>query len=335
MVDLITPQKALAVARGGGALLAELVEPDGRFLYRYMLPDPSIRDAVYSNERHIGALWAMLDWEREEGFADGLSEAINTAAGYMTSSILQPYGSTDFLCVGDEGVIKLGGPAVGTVVSVGLHRRTGDAAHLDRATRLAGYVASQRQSDGDFVHIRIPGRISRPHPTRSDMYTGQAVLGLTILSEATGDISWIDLAFDSARKLAAHDHGVAGQSHWMLYAVEALHRSRPEVWLLDYALRIATSIMSDTSFRASLESTPVACRTEGLLAFARLAAATGDDYSEALKHIRRNLRRQLKFHDRSGAFVRSLQMPEVRIDYIVHNVIGFLGYYRIASHTAV
>ena len=74
---------------------------------------------------------------------------------------------------------------------------------------------------------------------------------------------------------------------------------------------------------------------QGLLLFYRLAASAGDDYSEALKHVRRNLRRQLKFHDRSGAFVRSLQMPEVRIDYIVHNVIGFLGYYRFASDTAV
>jgi hypothetical protein len=126
------------------------------------------------------------------------------------------------------------------------------------------------------------------------------------------------------------DHGVASRSHWMLYALEALHALGPEPWLLDYAGRIAMGIAA-IGWPPNAASTPVACATEGLCAFARMLPSASPVRSEALRAIRRNLRHQLRFHDRSGAFVRSLDMPEVRIDYMMHNVTGFLGYARLEA----
>jgi len=59
--------------------------------------------------------------------------------------------------------------------------------------------------------------------------------------------------------------------------------------------------------------------------------AAGDEGAAArlLKRVAGNLRRQLRFYDASGAFVHSHAKPEVRIDYIMHNAIGFLGYARL------
>ena len=295
-----------------------------------MLPDPTIRDAVYSNARHLGALWAMLDWESEPGWTEVLADAIERAAHFAASSIIVPFGGTGDLCVLDEGVIKLGGPALGVGAFAALYRRSADPAHLDRALRLGRYIARQRRPDGDFAHIVIPGRIAREHPTRADMLTGQAVLALALLGEASGDASWTEMAFDSATKLEGQNHGVASGSHWMLYALEALYGDRPERWLLDYAERIANGLAA-TQWSAASHSTPIACATEGLLAFARMLPSGSPVRAETLKAIRRNLRHQLKFYDRGGAFVRSLDMPEVRIDYIMHNVIGFLGYARLEA----
>jgi hypothetical protein len=330
MVETISPMRAMAVARSGAAHLAGLVGAEGRFLYRYMLPDPSIRDGVYSNVRHLGALWAMLEWEREAGWSEVLAGAIEQAANYAAATIFVPFGQTDELCVLDEGVIKLGGPALGVVALHALYRRAPDAADLDRAQRLGRYVARQRRPDGDFHHILIPGPIARLHPTRADMLTGQAVLALARLGELTGDSSWTALARDSAMKLDKKDHGVQSKSHWMLYALEALHDIGPEPWLLDYARRIATGIAA-TRWLPTAASTPIACATEGLCAFARMSPPGDPLRAEALKAIRRNLRHQLRFYDRSGAFVRSLDMPEVRIDYVMHNVTGFLGFARLEA----
>jgi hypothetical protein len=61
------------------------------------------------------------------------------------------------------------------------------------------------------------------------------------------------------------------------------------------------------------------------------ASADGEGHAAAstVVRIQQNLRRQLRFYHPSGAFLHSIEKPEVRIDYIGHNVIGFLGYARL------
>src|SRR5665213_164152 len=102
-MESLTPTRAMAVARAGAARLAAMVQADGRFLYRYMLPDPTITDTAYSEVRHIGAVWALIDVEVSEPSLPGLSTAIDRAAAYMVAKIFRPFGGTDALCVVDEG----------------------------------------------------------------------------------------------------------------------------------------------------------------------------------------------------------------------------------------
>jgi len=338
-MERITPTRAMAVARAGAVRLAAMVQADGRFLYRYMLPDPTITDTAYSEVRHVGAVWALIDVEVSEPSLPDLSTAIDRAAAYMVAKIFRPFGGTDTLCVVDEGFIKLGGSALGVAASLSLYRRSGDREHLERAVRLARFIVLQRRADGDFLHILIPGPIAKPHPTRADLFTGQAMFALALLSEATGDPSWRELAVDSMDQLAKRDFAVGTQAQWMLYALEVLLRLRRDERLLAYAARLVEAMLADVSIRQSPESTPLACQTEALIVYVRILRSSlvegGDPAVSTMARIRQNLRRQLRFFDPSGAFIQSLERPEVRIDYIMHNVIGFMGYASLRSPSQV
>src|SRR3954468_1169394 len=163
-----------------------MVGPDGRFLYRYALNDPTFTSNIYGPVRHVGTVWGLIEAEREGWDIPGLTDAIDRAAAYMEQHFFRPFGSTPALCVLDEGFIKLGGSALGVVAEAALLRRDGKDERRERIVRLADHVVSQREADGDFLPARIPGPIARPYPTRDDFTSGQAVMALALASEATG-----------------------------------------------------------------------------------------------------------------------------------------------------
>ena len=141
------------------------------------------------------------------------------------------------------------------------------------------------------------------------------MLALALMSEATGDDYWLDIAHQHTAKLAARGHGIGSLTHWMVYALEAMVRVRREPWLIDYAARLAAWMLTDEATRQSREATPLACQTEGLLAYARMLVALGEDgdpsLDAVLKQVGRNLRRQMRFFHTDGGFFRSLDIREV------------------------
>jgi hypothetical protein len=326
---VISVDRALVVARAGARHLAGMVKPDGLFNYRYALNDPSFVNTIYGEVRHVGAVWAMADWMREGWDMPELAPALARAAGTMEQRLFRPYGSSGALCVWDEGLIKLSGSALGVAAEAALNRLRPSPDHFDRVSRLARHIASQREADGDFLPVRVPGPIPRAHPGRDHLTTGQAVMALALASEATGESAWLRLAADSADRLAARDYGVGALSHWMLYALEALDRVQPDDGRLAYAGKIAASIAAAAS---PDEGIPLACASEGLLAHARSLRVRGDreeTVSALLTESEGLLSRQLRFFHPSGAFFMSAKRQEVRIDTQMHNVIGFLGYARL------
>ena len=132
-MQIVTPAKAMAVARAGIARLVAMVQPDGRFIYRYFPDDPSFNNVHYGEVRHVVAVWALVDYEREGLPIEGLSEAIDRAADFMHQRLFRAYGATDTLCVIDEGFVKLGGSAMGVAAELALFERTGDPALVARA----------------------------------------------------------------------------------------------------------------------------------------------------------------------------------------------------------
>lgn len=326
----ITPENAAAIGCEAAAALADLLQPDGRFIYRYMLREPRKVDAVYSPIRHIAAVWFML--QAAHGFPSlgDVRDAALRAGEQIANAFVFPFASDDMLCVLDEGLIKLGGAGLAVATFCAMHDVTGDSRTLQLAERLCRFVLSQRLDNGDFIHIRhYP--LSTVHPTRSPFCNGQALLGLLALYRRSGDSRLLDAVNHSLAGLGRGNHGVSINSHWMLHALAAHFEVQPTAATLGYAARIAAGIVDNADYRKSGSLTAIACRTEGLLAYSRLLKLHGRSsiapgLDVCLRQVRLNLNQLLKFRSTGGVFVESLHKPEVRIDYIQHAGQAFLGY---------
>ena len=329
-MKFVTPENAKSVALDAASALARMVKPQGRFTYRYMLSEPNKTDALYSPIRHIAAVWFMLEADRVVGPIDGVRAAALRAGDQIVTEFLTPFAGQDMLCVLDEGLSKLGGAGLAVTTLCAMHDVTGDSRYLHLAKRTSRFVLSQQQENGDFIHIRnYP--LSTIHPTRSNFCTGQALLGLLTLFKRTGDVTLLDAANYAISYLGRRNYGVTINSHWMLYALEAHFVVQPTTETLDYASRIAGGIVNGADYRKSGQLTAIACRTEGLLAFGRMLKQHGRNgitpsLDECLRQVRLNLTQLLKFRSADGVFVENLQKPEVRIDYIQHAGLSFLGY---------
>jgi hypothetical protein len=234
----------------------------------------------------------------------------------------------------EDNSIKLGGNALGVLALVALHRATGTVLALDLARGLAGSMLDERHDDGDFVHKRF-FRSGRASDFRSEYYTGEALLALCELGTATGEARWREAAAAVADRLGPRDYGVEQHSHWMLYALDHLHETTGAERYYRHAARIARHIVEHPDYRSWGRSTPIACRSEGLLAFLRLLErrAAVEDLAlrqDCLNTVRENLALQAGFRTPAGGFVRGggdSRGREVRIDYIQHNISAFLHYH--------
>lgn len=313
----------------GALCLARLTGPDGRFVYRY--------DALtglpghgYNTLRHCGAAWAMLDVARRAGPLPAVVAAAGRALGWLsTRALCQPPDDPAAVCVASGDSVKLGGSGL-AMLALCEYAALGDRSRLPLAAALARYVLTQRRLDGDFHHKRslATGALV---DFRSDYYTGEALFGLARLAAVSGEARWRTAAAWSARMLAPTDYGRAVHSHWMLYALAAIHAGEPEPVLRAYAGRIAAAIVAEPGYRAEGRSTPVSCRSEGLMAYLRLAGgspvAGGPDPAAVLRTVEENLALQQGCAVPGGAIMRGGGSTEVRIDYIQHHISACLAYW--------
>jgi len=326
----VTP---LEIATSGAACLAGLVDGEGRFRYRFDA-DSGAEATGYNILRHCGTVWAMLDVHRRGGCPGTLPETAGRAMAWLLDNHLRFFRALDNPVLVEENSIKLGANALGVLALVALHRVTGTALALDLARGLAGYMVGEQRNDGDFVHKRF-FRSGRASDFRSEYYTGEALLALCELGAATGEARWHESAAAVADRLGPLDYGVEQHSHWMLYALDRLHEASGAERYHRHAERIARHIVAHPDYRAWRRSTPIACRSEGLLAFLRLLERRGAMEDLALRQaclntVRENLALQAGFRTPAGCFVRGggdSRGREVRIDYIQHNISAFLHYH--------
>lgn len=319
------------IALSGATYLARLVDQDGRFKYRFDAVSGNVAEG-YNVLRHCGAIWAMLEVsEHSEGKKDIVASGIR-AVTYLLNEFMNFSPDYRHGCIAENNSVKLGGNALAILALLSVYRATGDAILKALAESLGNYILKDWKPDGDFVHKRYlsSGKIS---DFQSMYYTGEALLALLHLFEASGNEIWLDAAIRSENMLAARDYGVPEQSHWMLYALELLCRHRWNEAHAQHAGKIARHILDFPEYRSWERSTPTACRSEGLLAFIRLLdQGKGDDGLMGLRDrcteaIDFNLGEQLRFRLDTGAFIRGGEdhrANEVRIDYIQHNISAFL-----------
>ncbi len=332
----MTENGPVGVAVAGARRLAALTDRRGRFTYCYD-PVRNLPSRGYNILRHCGTVWAMLEVHRVHPL-DEVRDAGQRAVSHLLDRYLREARNRQGLCIVEGEAVKLGGNALAILAILAVHRLTKDGALIDSARGLARCIVSNRKPDGDFVHKwdYETGKIANFY---SDYYTGEALLALGALYEATREREWLDVALEVEENLARMDYGVPFQSHWCLYALELLHRHRPSALYYRHAEAIVNHILAHPVYRDSGRSTPVACRSEGLLAFLRLRKAMGKNVDEelsgtCLQTVRDNMALQLTHHRSDGSFVcggKGLGATEVRIDYIQHNISTFLYYHEYMS----
>jgi len=334
----IDSQMAELVAKRGANRLGRLVMKDGRFIYRHQRTEVPRRTADYNVLRHCGAAWSMLDIATQYGQMPGVINAAGLAIGYLISNHIRPFGDDGSACVVEDGIVKLGGNGLALLAIAELYRLNRRDELLDIARQLGRFILSEQRPDGDFVHSRIYAT-REERDFRSNYYTGEALFGLLRLHEITGEENWLNAVVFSEDRLNQIDYGVDADSHWMLYALEALNRVRTSDTHVEHARRIAEHIMSTPDYRVGVRSTPIACRSEGLLAYVRLLANAGltgssPTMAAAIDHIRTNLALQNSCKTPNGSFIHGGGRDDVQIDYIQHNISAFMGFSRLPASPA-
>ncbi len=325
---------ALAVAHESAVCLARLVQGDGRFRYRFQA-DSTEDLSGYNVLRHAGAIWALLDVYRDTG-DDVLLAAARRATTYLLDSSLRFFRDYRNVCICEDNKIKLGGNALTVLALVSLYEHTGDRFVLAVAEQLAAFMLLERDDTGDFIHKRY-FQSGKRSAFKSAYYTGEALLALIALYGASKEQSWLAAAREIETTLAPRDYGVAEQSHWLLYFLEMISRYEAAPLYADHAVKIGRHILNYPQYLSWQRSTPIACRTEGLLALVRLSERVVLDAGllrSAQRQVVDNLERQLTFRQSDGSFIRGgndRRAHEVRIDYLQHNISAFLHHARLVG----
>jgi hypothetical protein len=117
----------------------------------------------------------------------------------------------------------------------------------------------------------------------------------------------------------------------MLYTLDLADELAPDPANRRYAARIAADIVAKRGYMARRQSTPIACRSEAMLAYMRILSRSGGadlspSYAESEALVRQCLSAQFQFFRPDGSFVRGADKGDVRIDYIQHNISAFAAF---------
>jgi hypothetical protein len=335
------------------------VASDGKFVYNYRPKTDTVRDK-YNILRHAGTTYAMLELYEITRDAS-LLQAAERALQYLVRTAEPCAASGEATrCIVEGGEVKLGGNAL-AIVALAKHRTvTGDQQHMPLMRQLGQWIRSLQEENGRFrVHKQ-----TYPEGKASDFvsqyYPGEALLAMVRLYALDPQEQWLDTAAHGAHWLIhVRDKDVPdarlNHDHWLLYALNELHRLRPQPSYLQHASRIAHAMVQRQnrqpkyqdwlgSYYRPPRSTPTATRSEGLYAAYQLIRDFGDrqETDAILQAIQLGIAFQLQTQFRPesvlyirnpqralGGFRRSLTNYEIRIDYVQHNISSLLGLYRL------
>ncbi len=375
--DRLTPELLLDAARQGGDYLRQAVDSEGRFVYSYRPKTDHIRNS-YNILRHSGTIYSMMELYEVTRDKDLLAAA-ERAIGYLRSAIRPcTLGNVSASCAVEDNEVKLGGNGLAMVALAKYSEATGTSPYADLITDLGRWIVATQNDRGEFEVHKQPFPEGPPDRFRSEYYPGEALLALLRGSQTLGSQThgsqtqgsqpqdgganpgWLDVAAIGARWLIeVRDHGVRTErlnhDHWLLYALNDLHRRQPDPLYLEHADRITQAILERQnrkpayrdwlgSYYRPPRSTPTATRSEGLTAAYQLERDFGDPKraDAILEAIELGIRFQLQtqFQPESvlylpdpqralGGFHRSLENFEIRIDYVQHNISSLLALRQI------
>lgn len=343
----------------------QVVNQKGKYVYSY-LPYEDKKEKRYNILRHAGTTYAIL--ETYELISDKeLLKIAELAIGYLLEKV-SSFDLNGHLVnvVIEKDAIKLGGNALSIIALSKYTQITGDYQYLPLMQRMGTWIHKTQDEAGRFTIHKQQFSTGEVYDFTSHYYPGEAMLALVRLYQIDHNEVWLDTAEQSAHYLIQirdkdADIDTIAHDHWLLYALNELYRERPKEIYLKHAKFIAHAIMKsqiadDREYpdrngayqlpNPRLESTPTACRSEGLCAtYHLLRSLRQDKEADQIKTaihegIRFQLQTQLRpesvmFYKNKklclGAFQRGLTQYDLRIDYTQHNISSLIAYYRILS----
>jgi hypothetical protein len=347
----VNKARLLLSARLGGNYLLRIQKSDGSFRYLYDASKDEFDESTYNILRHAGtaySLFQLYETTREVRYLNAARKAM-----LFLKSRFRPAHIKNAVYVLDfDGKAKLGANGLALLALTRQLQLDNKSANLADAKRLANMILAQQHQDGSFQSYH-PVRGDEPEGSVSLYYPGEAILGLIGLYRIEADKRLLDAAERGANYLIQSERRMPAlpPDAWLMQALEALHKIKPEQQYIDHAIAIAETMISyqydeeDSPEYAGgfspgvPRSTPAASRSEGILAAYRMAKAAKDSravkLANALKlSARFQLSQQLTDDDKSivpnpqratGGFRESLEGMRIRIDYVQHNISALLG----------
>jgi hypothetical protein len=347
----------------GVTKLTELMNRKGKFIYSYDHVSGA-RPKQYNLVRHAGAIWSMLTVAGETviPFARlGIRWLVDDYAAEYHREQTFWYGQPKlYIGISWHGNTSLGANALALLALAEMYRididMRGDK-FTDVINGLMYGIANAYQYEADsFVH-KWDSTTLVPIDFISDYYVGEALFAVLHWLNVSRHVNATpepmhdkirDQMFKHMLKLAGENYGLEFQSHWMMYAVAyAMQHWRLEFsqegqdLLLNYLVKLVSDVLDRTDYRKRNASTPIACRTEGMMAAMQIFllpeinrdAKYAEFIERIMTHAHANILLQMGFAQADGAIVhggKPYGYNEVRIDYIQHGISSFKAFVDIA-----
>ncbi|GEL08491.1 hypothetical protein [Salisediminibacterium halotolerans] len=354
-----------AVALTKNHYFMQVLNRQGKFVYSY---DPRDQFAAnrYNILRHAGTVYAMLEAYELTQDTDLLKTA-EKALRYLLKRIefFQLEGR-EVAAVVENDAIKLGGNGLALIALSKYTEQSNDKQYLAYMTGLAAWMQATQDETGKFAVHKQTFSTGEVTHFNSSYYPGEAILGLVRLYQLDGNETWLVTAENEADFLINRRDAEAQQDsiehdHWLLYALNELHRERPKELYVRHSYFIAEAMFAsqrtdatayDHEWLGSYEmkgiprSTPTACRSEGLGAVYQMALRINDHNmaEKAREAIFAGIRFQLQLQYRLesvmyltnktlclGALHESLDSYDIRNDYTQHSLSSFIQAIKIIT----
>jgi hypothetical protein len=340
-----------------------VIKKNGKYIYSY-LPEENRKKKNYNILRHAGTTYSILETYElipDEELLRLAESAINYLMGKVENFEINNVAVS---VVVEKDTIKLGGNALAIIMLAKYTRATKNYKYIELMQRLAKWICEAQDKSGEFIIQKQQYSTKEKYKFKSEYYPGEAILSLVRLYQLDGNKDWLKRAESASQYLIKVRDKHANintiiHDHWLLYALNELYREQPCDMYIEHVLLITKSIMKSQitdnienptwngAYRIPyirLESTPTACRSEGLCAAYHLLLDYGYiiESSKIEKSIEKGIQFQLQNQLRPksvasyknkklclGAFKRGLSRHDLRIDFTQHNISSLIAYYKI------
>jgi DUF1680 family protein len=317
----------------------------------------------YNLLRHAGTTYAMTELYEVTGDPDLLAK-IKLAHAFLLDRMEGPTEADIAKGARFKALVrkstqeaKAGGSALAIIAFAKYTTVTGDRQYLPLMQNLARFILHQTEENGHLLAKYYKNPSAVPEKFESIYYPGECVLALTRLYQLDGNKDWIN----TADKLVGYmvnirDKGMATKDlphdHWLCIGMNELHPILKKDEYKQHVYRIGDAIFELMrkdgrpdwigSFYSPPRSTPSATRNEGVIALYQLAQKSGDPskrhYETSKTIMSFDLRMQFtpitamffKHPEKTmGAYPAGFTHPEIRIDYVQHNLSAMLGLWKI------